>query len=54
MKNLLPQIKAVAKNVFTLSVELLRLIDGDELQHREFLEKVKKTPTGKFYIFLSA
>lgn len=43
------EVKAIAEQLLALSVELLRLVDMDESEHRKLIEDVKKMPAGKFY-----
>ena len=38
----LQHVKAIAEQMFSLSSELLRLVDMDETERRLFLEEVKK------------
>lgn len=47
----LQHIKAIAEQMFSLSAELLRLVDMDETERRLFLEEVKKMPPKRCYIF---
>ena len=47
----LQQIKAIAEQMFSLSSELLRLVDMDETERRLFLEEVKKMRPKRCYIF---
>ncbi len=47
----LQQIKAIAEQMFSLSSELLRLVDMDETERRLFLEEVKKMRPERCYIF---
>lgn len=46
----LQKLKPIAEEFFALSVKFLELIDADETEYARFIENVKKTPTGKFYI----
>lgn len=45
----LQQLKPIAEQFFALSVKFLELIDADETEYAQFIERVKKTSTGKFY-----
>lgn len=45
----LQQIKAIAEQMFSLSADLLRLIDMDEQARRALIEEVKKMLPGKCY-----
>lgn len=47
----LQQIKAIAEQMFSLSSELLRLVDMDETERRLFLEEVKKMPPERCFTF---
>lgn len=47
----LTHVKEIAENMFTLSAELLRLVDMDEQERRSFIEEVKKMPSATFYCF---
>ena len=44
----LQRLKPIAEQFFALSVKFLELIDADETEYAQFIESVKKTPTGKF------
>lgn len=46
----LQQLKPLAEQFFALSVELLEVIDADEQEYARFIESVKKTPAGKYFI----
>lgn len=47
----LQHVKAIAEQMFSLSAELLRLVDMDETERRLFLEEVKKMRPERCYIF---
>ena len=47
----LQHVKAIAEQMFSLSSELLRLVDMDETERRLFLEEVKKNAAGKVLYF---
>lgn len=47
----LQEIKPLAEQIFGLAAELLRVVDMDETARRQFIEDLKKTPAGRFYIF---
>ncbi len=46
----LQRLKPIAEQFFALSVKFLELIDADETEYAQFIESVKKTPTGKYCI----
>lgn len=47
----LQQIKAIAEQMFSLSAELLRLVDIDEVARVRLIEDVKKMPPVRCYSF---
>lgn len=46
----LQEIKPLAEQIYRLAGELLRVIDMDEQARQKFIEDLKKTHAGKFYI----
>ncbi len=49
----LQEIKFIAEQIFTLTRELLRLVDMDEQARQKFIKDLKKTPMERYYIFLA-
>ncbi len=47
----LQEIKFIAEQIFTLTRELMRLVDMDEQARQKFIKDLKKTCTEKLYLF---
>lgn len=47
----LSEIKTIAERLFELAAELLNYVDTDEQKRAALIESVKKTLTGKYFIF---
>ena len=47
----LQHIKTIAEQMFSLSAELLRLVDLDEVERARLIEDVKKMPPVRFCTF---
>ena len=47
----LQHIKTIAEQMFSLSAELLWLVDMDEVARARLIEDVKKMPLGRCYTF---
>ncbi len=47
----LQHIKTIAEQMFSLSSELLRLVDMDETERRAFIEEVKKIQPARYFTF---